>query len=109
MKNYYNLLLALVFIFVSCSDDEAVKKDCIDQQLEAFDMVPYSGQKISCEFYLQLYVFKNKQYFQLGSYCADIDANPFDCDGNEICQAYDSYCKKFYENAIDMGIVGISQ
>jgi len=108
MKNYKLLFIVLTFFIVGCSDD-SVEQDCIDQQLESLGMVPYTGQKISCEFFLRLYVFQNKQYFQLDSYCAGIEAKPVDCEGNEICEDNTRFCRRFNQNAIDMGIVGISQ
>lgn len=99
--------LYLVFSF-GCSSDDSVDVDCIDATLKSLEMVPYTGQDISCEMFLELYHFENKQYFLLGNHCADMITYPTDCDGNQLCVTdEDRQCRKFYDKADRIGVVGI--
>lgn len=95
----------------ACSKDQGVDLDCVDEKLEEFDMVPFTGQEIGCEFFLELYHYRNKQYFVLGSHCADIAINAVDCDGNTLCGTDDNQrkCDRFFRRADNIGIVGISR
>jgi hypothetical protein len=95
---------------LGCSQDDTIEQDCIGSLLENGDMVAYTGQEIGCNNFLTLYHFENKQYFLLDSYCANIVAYPVDCEGNTLCKnREDSKCKKFYNKAERIRIVGISE
>jgi len=110
MKVQNITILILMFFTISCSSDENTELDCINSKLEEFDMIEYSGQELSCKSFLELYKFKNKQYFLLGNHCADIISNPIDCDGNILCGNEDnSECEEFFINANLIGIVGIEK
>jgi len=111
MKTTWLIIFLIVIVTTSCSKYEEVDQDCLNETLEAFEMVPYTGQEIGCEFFLELYRFRNENYFLLGSHCADIDSFPFDCDGNRLCDGNGnrSKCNRFYENSTNLGIVGISK
>ena len=99
-----------MFFTMSCSTDENTELDCISSKLEELDMVEFAGQDLGCKFFLELYEYKNKQYFLLGNHCADIISYPTDCDGNKLCESgEDSACRKFYTNANRIGIVGVEK
>jgi len=92
---------------VGCSKNNS-EKDCIDAKLEEFDMVKYEEQEIDCQFFLELYHYKNKQYFLLINHCVDMAWSPIDCDGNGICNDLSSFeCIKFNNEAERIGIIGI--
>jgi hypothetical protein len=109
--NRLTLTIAFLIIFaMSCSKDETLDLDCIERKLEEFNMVKFSGQEIGCEFFLDLYLYENEQYFLLGSHCVDMISYPIDCEGNSLCEnGADPECKKFYKNSTRIGIVGIGE
>ena len=110
MKGSNLISLILIFFLINCSTDESTGFDCIKSKLIKLDMVEYTGQEVDCKFFLELYHFKNKQYFLLGNHCADIIAYPTDCDGNKLCEnEQNSECRQFYENANRIGIIGIEK
>ncbi len=93
-----------------CSSDDTVDVDCLESKLKSFDMVAYTGQDISCEFFLELYHFESKQYFLLGNHCANIVAYPTDCEGNQLCaDDEDRKCRSFYDKAERIRVVGVSR
>ena len=78
--------------------------------LDEWNMEEYIGQEIGCRSFLELFHYHNKQYFLLGSHCADIISYPTDCEGNSFCEdGKDAECKDFFANAERIGIIGISQ
>ena|SRR5688572_17426655 len=110
-SNYYILILFLIGVSALGCDDQCVaQNDCIESVLKEHDMVPYTGEDLGCKFFLSLLEFKGKQYFQLGSHCADMVAYPFDCDGNELCvNGESSLCAEFHQHAQYIGIVGMAR
>jgi len=102
MKNYHLFIGILIFFSIGCSKNSNIENDCIDTKLEELEMVKYDGEEIGCQLFLELFHYKNKQYFLLGSHCADIDTAPIDCDGNII-----NDWTKFYNSAESIGIIGI--
>lgn len=95
---------------IGCSKDNPVKSDCIEAMLNENNMTAYDGQEIECEFFLELYHYDDRQFFLLGSHCADIISYPTDCEGNKLCENSESaICKKFYNNSERIGIVGIGE
>ena len=105
--NMLSILSFALFLF-SCSKKDEVKVDCIDVQLDKLDMVANIDQEIGCNFYLELFHYKNEQYFLLGNFCADLESYPFDCDGNQFCGGESRRsCERFYNKAVSKGIVGV--
>lgn len=108
MKTLKIIITFYIVFSLGCSSDDLVDVDCIDTTLESLDMQPYTGQDISCEFFLELYHFENKQYFLLGNHCTGLQAYPTDCNGNQLCvDEDDKKCRKFYDRAVNKGIIGI--
>ncbi len=106
-----NLILSLsILAIVSCSKNDKIEIDCIDEKLEEFDMVHFSEQEIDCKMFLQLFHHENKQFFKFGGHCVDMISYPFDCDGNTLCEnEQDAACIAFENNADFIKIVGISE
>jgi hypothetical protein len=97
---------ALLF---ACRDECVVERGCISDVLEEYEMIPYNGQDIGCRHFMTLHELRGKQYFVLGSHCADIVFTAFDCEGNVLCSnGDDELCRDFQENAIELSIVGIA-
>ena len=117
MKLFRSFIIILIIFSLGCSNHviecteaECIEIECVEDILEQNDMVAYQGQEIGCKFFLELYYYQNKQYFLLGNHCADLISYPRDCEGNTLCEnGYDSKCRKFYEQAKRIGIVGISE
>jgi hypothetical protein len=110
-SNYYIAILFLIGVSAwGCDDDQCIaQNDCIESVLKEHDMVPYTEKELGCKFFLSLFEFRGKQYFQLGSHCADMVAYPFDCDGNELCVNEQSVlCTEFGQRARYIGIVGMA-
>jgi len=108
-KNMKKLLPIFIAILLctSCDKEETATVDCLEQMLTDLEMTPYTGQELGCTFFVHQYTFQNKQYYMLDNYCADIAANPMDCDGNTICDGNNSLLyENFFSNAIYHGIVG---
>lgn len=104
------LVSFLILLIVSCSRQDDDLTDCAIDKVKELDMVLYIGQEIGCEFFLELYQYNNKQYFLVGSHCADIESYPFDCDGNQLCGGdEDQNCTSFYRNAHRIGVIGIGK
>ena len=112
MKKVLILLsISSALLLASCNNDSNLsREECIATVLSKFDMEPYQGQAISCEFHLIEFEYKSASYFMLASYCADIVASPVDCEGNKICDnnIMDD-CTTFFEKAVEKGIVGIEK
>ncbi len=112
MGNFKAIFFTILAVILGCTKNNEIVNDCIDVKLEEFNMVKYEEQEIGCEFFLELYIFRNKQYFQLGSHCADIVFNPTDCDGNNICGnkgRLNCSSRRYYKKRVRIGIVGISE
>lgn len=101
------MLIVSVFLLLGCSEDEIIEENCVTSVLTENDMVEYNGQELGCKFFLELYHYKKKQFFVLGSHCADILPHAMDCEGNIFCK--DSECKDFFANAKKIGIVGVNK
>ncbi|MFT4664582.1 MAG: hypothetical protein ACI9RM_001092 [Ulvibacter sp.] len=110
MMKHGLVVLITMILLIGCGKDDSQEVDCVTAKLEALNMLEYEDQEISCQFFLRLYEYNEKQYFLLDNYCADIIAYPTDCEGNKLCEAeLDSDCNEFYQSAVEIGIVGISQ
>lgn len=102
--------VAIVILFLTgCSEDDTIKAICTEQMLSEHKMIEYNGQEVGCKSFLELYHFRNEQFYLLGNHCADMISYPTDCDGNILCEnEMDATCKDFYENAERIGIIGIA-
>lgn len=110
MKILNLTLVMIVFLLMGCSKDETIKSDCIESMLDENNMELNVGQEIGCKNYLELYHYQNKQYFLLGSHCADLISYPTDCEGNTLCEDGEDFeCEDFYANAERIGIIGIGE
>src|SRR5688500_16961094 len=108
---YYIAKLFLIGVFAwGCDDEQCIEQqDCIESVLKEHHMISYTGEELGCNFFMSLSEFKGKQYFQLGSHCADMVTYPFDCDGNQLCVNGESArCSEFHQHARYIGIVGIA-
>ena len=94
------------FLAFSCAD-ETESNSCIASTLKRENMIPYTGQDLGCHAYLTLYVLKGQQYFVRNNNCADMIFQPFDCEGNFICDNYSAKCAEFVNHAEEKRIVGI--
>lgn len=110
MKNYYQYLIALLLLITACSDDDLAFNDCIDEAVRVNVMIPYEGQELGCQSFLELYEYNNKQYYIRKNLCIDMFPYPCDCDGNKLCEpGTEEACNDFQLNAEKIGIVGISE
>jgi len=101
------LILIGVVLLLGCSK-QLKSIDCTDRILKESNMVEYNGQPFECNNFIELFRFRNKQYFVLGNHCADMIVNPIDCNGNTICNKGERMkCNKFFENAVNIGVIGI--
>lgn len=104
------LIMLTMILTVSCTKDEEPEAACLNSKLEEFEMVEYTDQEIGDSFFLELFHYKNKAWFLLGSHAADVVMNPVDCDGNTLCEEDRSFkCDRFFDKAENMGIVGIRE
>ena len=105
--------IAIVFLVgllsFGCNDEQGItQQNCIESVLEEHDMVPYTGEDLGCKFFLSMFEFKGKQYFQLGNHCADLVAHLFDCNGTQFCSdGKSALCSEFDQSARYVGIVGM--
>jgi hypothetical protein len=109
-RNYYFLLATLIFIGFSCDkkDEVTCVNNCMETYLKQNNMVSYKGGEIGCKKFVSLYEYQKKQYYVLGSHCADVASNPTDCSGITLCESgNEKVCNDFFANAKHMGIVGI--
>ena len=97
-----------IFLLVGCFV-ETITSECLEATLDDFNMVEYSGEELECKFFLELYQYKNRQYFLLGNHCADVESTPMDCDGNTPCDGRGQECSRFFSIAERLGIVGIDR
>lgn len=111
MKNFVIFILLTIGLIVGCSKEKEPEISCIDSVLEEHGMIEYTDQEIGCSFFLELYHYKNKEYFLLGSHCADVAGDPVDCEGNGLCGEDGSafQCERFDDNAELIRIVGIQE
>ncbi|GJM34741.1 MAG: hypothetical protein DHS20C18_37420 [Saprospiraceae bacterium] len=110
MRNISLVLCLLFLLCFSCSKEEQVDVNCVNEMLERLEMEPNRGQEIGGAFFVDLYVYNNKQYFLLGSHYADMASFPIDCEGNSLCGVGNlDACNDFYTNAVYLGITGISR
>lgn len=108
MKIKMLFLFALSLMF-SCSKDREPQIDCTTSILQSLDMVAYTGQEIGCNTHVSLYHLRNKQYFLLDNFCADMVSYPTDCEGFKLCEESNFTCEYFYDSATLIGIVGIQE
>ena len=103
------LMMLTMILTVSCTKDEEPETSCLNSKLEEFEMVEYTNQELECKSFLELFHYKNEEYFLLGNHCLDMISYPVDCDGNRLCEEEDESfkCDRFYDKAESMGIVGI--
>jgi hypothetical protein len=109
-QNCYILLVIFLFIGFSCDrkDEVTCINNCMETYLKQNNMVSYKGEEIGCKKFVSLYEYQNKQYYVLGSHCAEIASNPTDCSGNALCDSgNEKVCNDFFANAKHIGIVGI--
>ncbi|WP_296622957.1 hypothetical protein [Marivirga sp.] len=106
-KVQYSLIGVILSIFIlSCNNDE-VLKSCTDNKLEEYNLVPYNGQELDCNVILELYLYKNQQYFQLYNPCEYILTYPFDCENNVVCGKENQMsCNTFFDQAEYIGVIG---
>lgn len=109
MNRFIIILVTTLLLGISCSKEPQSTEGCLAERLEAHEMDAYNGESIGCKFYLELFEFQNEQYFLFGSHCADVIADPIDCEGNSICDGGSSIkCNNFWNNSVSKGIVGVS-
>lgn len=101
--------ILILLVAFACDKEKNIEKDCLKKILKQKGMIKYQGQELGCSSFLELYVFNEKKYFLKQNHCADLISNgPFDCDGNKLCEDYNSMdCINFREKAEFKGIVGI--
>ena len=110
MKVFKYIRAIPLLLIVGCSEDDGVERDCIESMLGANNMVAYNGQEVGCNSFLELYHYRNEQFFLLGNHCADMVSFPVDCDGNALCEDLgDAECRDFFSNAERIRIVGIDE
>jgi hypothetical protein len=110
MKIVKSIMVLSILFLNGCSKDDYLKSDCIETKLIELNMTKYNDQEIGCKCFLELYHFRNKQYFLLGNHCADMISYPIDCDGNKLCENGDNLeCEIFYFTAKRIGIIGIEE
>lgn len=111
MKNLHLIIIASIFIAFSCTKDKLqsnVDYDCLESQLEEWDMIPYTGQELGCKFFVTLSHYEGKQYYTVGNHCADMATFHIDCDGNTLCETeYNLACENYMNHALHLGLVGI--
>lgn len=109
-KVQYTVILTIFLILIlSCTNDE-ILKNCTDSKLEEYNLEPYNGQELDCNVILELYLYKNQQYFQLYNPCEYILTYPFDCENNVVCgQKNQMSCNSFYDLAESKGIIGFRE
>ncbi|MEM1327461.1 MAG: hypothetical protein AAGI23_15975 [Bacteroidota bacterium] len=94
---------------IGCQE-EIIAFGCVSNQLEKLGMVESDGVGIGCVMYVELYEYKNKQYYLLGNHCIDMISYPLDCDGNTICDEGDEeLCADFWDKADRLGIIGVEK
>lgn len=97
-----------MILLIGCSKDDYIKSDCIESMLIESNMIEYNGQEIGCKSFLELYHYKNRQFFLYGNHCADMWSYPVDCEGNKLCENGEDFkCRSFYNKAERIGIIGI--
>jgi hypothetical protein len=109
-QNYYFLLITFLFIGFGCDrkDEVTCVNNCMETYLKQNNMVSYKGEEIGCKKFVSLYEYQKKQYYVLGSHCADVASNPTDCNGITLCGSDNNkVCNDFFANAKHIGIVGI--
>lgn len=109
MKPFSILLLISIPVFFGCSKEIGIDQDCMQEVIAKHEMVEYDGREIGCQSFLELYHYKNKQYFVLNNHCLDMIIYPVDCDGNRLCIEDDFQCRRFWRKAELIEIIGISK
>ena len=101
-------LFLLIILTASC--EKETLDNCQSHLIQLFDMKPYHGENIECEFFLDLYSFNGDDYGVLNSKCADIVPTVINCEGENICQNHQSNdCRQFWDLAKFQRIIGIEK
>lgn len=90
---------------LSCNKEDRLI-DCTDKKMKEYNLLPYNGEELDCDYILELYVFNNQQYFHLYNPCLFVGTYPVDCSGEVACGEGQISCSNFYERAEYQGIIG---
>ena len=104
---FFLLLILTGVLLFSCKKETSLDEGCISQFLESHN-AKRANDVVGCEFFYALYEFEGKQYFVLGSHCADMITIPLDCSDNNYCKnKTEEMCSNFFNKALYKGVVGI--
>jgi hypothetical protein len=110
MKKLTCIIAFTIILTLGCKKNDDIDTDCVKSKIAESGMVVYDGQEIGCNFFLMLYNYEGEQYFLLGSNCADMISYPVDCNGNNLCDSYNSSnCNDFFDNAEFIKIIAIGE
>ena len=99
---YLSVLAVIILFIVSCTKTNHLEDNCINQQLDEYNMIAFEGQDIGCKLHLMLYTYQEAQYFALGSHCVDMVLVLKDCAGNDVPESH-------YDNAEYVEIIGFEE